>query len=436
MPPRLPISGPGPAPDPGQASSRASATPPRPAGLRPGWPARPRSPSSPDQPGHHGRLRVRQHPVYPSPVQEHRLVAEPRHLRVVGDDSPPVVPPAASCSRCSTPRPPVCAGSSAPGGLVGEDHVRPGNQRAGQSPPACCWPPDSSAGRRRSCAPDRPHPGGPPACSMSARPAGRWSRAEGKSAMFSATVSSGSRFSSLEHESRRAAARSTACWRWDSRDSFLPAQPHRAGRGPFEPRPRNWSSVDLPDPETPSTAVNEPRGERQRHPVERGDRAPPSPRSASSTSSSHHGGNRRRCGFRSALWVTAFLCRHVTYGPSRGCRDRWCHPTAFPVGITPVRAHAHVHRRAPGLADRGQPAEMQSCVPHGTVYRMVSDVYDKLRAGAAPRRSLSFAVLSQATDACVYGYELRQSFSWTTGCRSRKARCTRLPAPAGGAGAC
>ena len=76
--------------------------------------------------------------------------------------------------------------------------------------------------------------------------------------MFSATVSSGSRFSSWNTKPTRC-RRSTACWRWDSRDSSFP----HSRTVPDEDRSSpaaHWSSVDLPDPETPSTAVNEPAG--------------------------------------------------------------------------------------------------------------------------------------------------------------------------------
>ncbi len=93
----------------------------------------PRPASSPlaqlrDQPGHHGRLRVWQHPVHSSGVQEHCLIAEPRHLRVVGDDhhGRPVrgLPQQAQ-------HPGRGVRVQGPGGLVGEDHVRAGDQRAG-----------------------------------------------------------------------------------------------------------------------------------------------------------------------------------------------------------------------------------------------------------------------------------------------------------------
>ena len=50
---------------------------------------------------------------------------------------------------------------------------------------------------------------------------------------------------------------------------------------------------------------------------------------------------------------------------------------------------------------------MQSCVPHGTVYRMVSDVYDKLEQELR-RGVVVVAVLSQLRT-LRYGYELRQS---------------------------
>ena len=74
--------------------------------------------------------------------------------------------------------------------------------------------------------------------------------------MFSVTVSSGSRFSSWNTKPTRC-RRSTACLRWDSRDSSWP----HSRTAPDEDRSSpaaHCSRVDLPDPDTPSTAVNEP----------------------------------------------------------------------------------------------------------------------------------------------------------------------------------
>jgi hypothetical protein len=74
--------------------------------------------------------------------------------------------------------------------------------------------------------------------------------------MFSATLSSGSRFSSWKTKPTRC-RRSTACRRAESRDSSFPHSRTVPDVGRSSPA-AHCSSVDLPDPETPSTAVNEP----------------------------------------------------------------------------------------------------------------------------------------------------------------------------------
>ena len=63
-------------------------------------------------------------------------------------------------------------------------------------------------------------------------------------------------------------------------------------------------------------------------------------------------------------------------------------------------------RRCLGAAGAGVG---QSCVPHGTVYRMVMDAYDKLEQELR-RGVVVLAVLSQL-GTLRYGYELRQSLA-------------------------
>ena len=74
--------------------------------------------------------------------------------------------------------------------------------------------------------------------------------------MFSATVSSGSRLRSWNTKPTRR-RRSTAWRRWESPARFVPQSRTAPAEGRSSPA-AHCSSVDLPDPETPSTAVNEP----------------------------------------------------------------------------------------------------------------------------------------------------------------------------------
>ena len=74
--------------------------------------------------------------------------------------------------------------------------------------------------------------------------------------MFSATASSGSRLRSWKTKPTRC-RRSTAWRRWDSPASSVPHSRIVPEVGRSSPA-AHCSSVDLPDPETPSTAVNEP----------------------------------------------------------------------------------------------------------------------------------------------------------------------------------
>ena len=194
-----------------------------------------------------------------------------------------VVPSAAPRSSRSTPAA-VC-GSSAPVGSSAK--ITSGRVISARAMAArCCWPPDSSAGRRRSWPPPRPTRAA--ASSMSSRPAGRWSSRSG-SAMFSATVSSGSRLRSWNTKPTRLPPQHRLPAVGEP-GQVRPAQPDRAGRGPLEPG-RALQQRRLAGPGDAEHRGERARRERQRHPVQRRRPRAAAARSASSRSQHYRRGS-------------------------------------------------------------------------------------------------------------------------------------------------
>src|SRR5690606_16699713 len=165
------------------------------------------------------------------------------------------VAPRVSTASRSRPRTPVAAPvSRAPVGSSANT-TSGAVTRARATATRCCWPPDSSAGRRRALSAS-------PTCASTsaARPPGTWRRPASRigSRTFCSTVSDGSRLNDWKTKPRRLRRSSVSSF------SFMPVisvPPRRTDPADGRSSPAaHCRKVDLPDPDGPMTAVKVPRG--------------------------------------------------------------------------------------------------------------------------------------------------------------------------------
>jgi hypothetical protein len=294
--------------------------------LAPTWPS---SRSAPplhggyDQRVHqgHGGLRIGQHPVHPAVVQEHGPVAEPRHLRVVRDDHPgrPVRRP---------PQQPQHAdgrgGSSAPVGSSAK--ITSGRAISARAiATRCCWPPESSAGRRRSWAAAQPHPRrgqldvGPP------RPAVVQPERQ-RDVLLHRQL--GQQVEVLEDEADALPPQHRLPALGEP-GQVGAAQPDRAGRGPLQSG-RALQQRRLARPGNAEHRGERTRAERQRHPVKGWTRAGGAVEQSTPPSvtlrhiGQHHGG--AHCGNRGLGNLLSGVGKHVSQRAGRARSAQWCRP--------------------------------------------------------------------------------------------------------------
>ncbi len=118
----------------------------------------------------------------------------------------------------------------------------------------CCWPPDSSPGRRLalSARPTRA------SIASARRRSWRCPASRIGSSTFCSTVSEGSRLKAWKTKPRRLRRSSVS---WFSRIPVISVPPRRTEPADGRSRPAaHWRKVDLPEPDGPMTAVNVPWG--------------------------------------------------------------------------------------------------------------------------------------------------------------------------------